>query len=220
MIFYRNTDTPGAILTEDEARQQWAKDHSDESHERFFDYYKRVTGSEAVLADIKHVIATHAPADKFKYQLLDRLRMDCDYFLGNGNRCARHLWAGAVGTHIDSMMLLYDSFPEDARPEWLKREQIEAYREEMNPQKGTAILDPVAILERLENVTFDDFGYDHKPAGAIWLKMVLNIAERITDTPDLLDAITSADLDQLTEDNYHTARHAAEILLNLKKFTL
>ena len=34
--------------------------------------------------------------DTFRYQLLDRLRMDCDYYLGYGNRNPRYLWAGSV----------------------------------------------------------------------------------------------------------------------------
>ena len=139
MNFYRNIDNPGAILTEEEARKQWAGEYDGEDPTnllRFYDQYKRVTGEEAVLADVKHIIATHEPADKYKYMLLDRLRTDCEYFLGNGNRHAPHLWAGAVGTHIKSMLLLYDSFPEEDRPEWLTREQIEEYGRRMNPQKG------------------------------------------------------------------------------------
>lgn len=139
MKFYRNVDDPGAILTEDEARKQWAEEYDGEDPTNllhFYDQYKRVTGDEAVIADVKHIIATHEPADKFKYMLLDRLRTDCEYFLGNGNRYAPHLWAGTVGTHIESMLLLYDSFPENDRPEWLTREQIEDYGRRMNPQKG------------------------------------------------------------------------------------
>lgn len=138
MRFYRNKDG-GDVLTEGEARKEWRELYDGDDPTNllsFYDQYEEVKGREAVLADIDHVIATHAPADKFKYQLLDRLRCDCDYFLGNGNRYAPHLWAGAVGTHIKSMLLLYDSFPEEDRPEWLTREQIEDYGRRMNPQKG------------------------------------------------------------------------------------
>ena len=44
--------------------------------------------------------------DSFKYQMLGRLRMDCDYFLGNGNRYEGHLWAGNVPDHIKLMRAL------------------------------------------------------------------------------------------------------------------
>lgn len=141
MRYYKNIDSPGAILTEDEARKQWAEKYDGEAHAnylRFYDQYERVTGEEAVIADIKQIIATHDPADSLKYMLLDRLRADCDYFLGNGNRYAPHLWAGAVVTHIECMKLLYDSFPEEDRPEWITREDIEEYGRRMNPQKGGA----------------------------------------------------------------------------------
>jgi hypothetical protein len=30
--------------------------------------------------------------EKFRYMLLDRMKMDCLYFLGNGNRCKKYLW--------------------------------------------------------------------------------------------------------------------------------
>lgn len=136
MKFYRNIDDPATILTEDEAREQWEKEYSNK-----FEYpmnivnfryqYKQLTGEEAVIADVKHIIATHEPADSYKYMLLDRLRTDCEYYLGNGNRHAPHLWAGTVGTHIKSMILLYDSFPEADRPEWITKEDIENYRKMM-----------------------------------------------------------------------------------------
>ena len=48
--------------------------------------------------------------------------------------------------------------------------------------------------------------------------MVLDTARRILDEGGLLEAITPEALDDLTADNYHTARHAAEILLKLKKY--
>ncbi len=31
---------------------------------------------------------------QFLYMLLDRMRLDCEYYLGYGNRCAKYLWAG------------------------------------------------------------------------------------------------------------------------------
>lgn len=140
MRFYRNKDG-GDVLTEGEARKEWRELYDGDDPTNllsFYDQYEEVKGREAVLADIDHVIATHAPADKFKYQLLDRLRCDCDYFLGNGNRYAPHLWAGDVETHLESMKKLYYSFPETGRPEWITAEDLERYAERMKPQKGAA----------------------------------------------------------------------------------
>lgn len=35
---------------------------------------------------VREIIKKYPPADPFKYQMLDRMRTDCDYFLGNGHR--------------------------------------------------------------------------------------------------------------------------------------
>ena len=65
------------------------------------------------------------------YQLLDRLRADCDYFLGAGQRSEKHLWAGSVHAQIAKMRELYEALPE--KPEWLTTEAIDNYAERMAP---------------------------------------------------------------------------------------
>lgn len=66
---------------------------------------------------------------RFNYALLDRLRCDCDYFLGCGRGNAAQLWDGDVDAQCDKMLELWDGFTE--KPEWLTRERIEQYRSEM-----------------------------------------------------------------------------------------
>ena len=39
----------------------------------------------------------------FKYQLLDRLRSDCEYYLNYGNRHPKSLWAGDEKLQIEFM---------------------------------------------------------------------------------------------------------------------
>ena len=63
------------------------------------------------------------------YVLLDRLRADCDYFLGAGGRSEKHLWAGNVHAQIKKMRELYDALPE--KPEWLTAEAIDRYAAQM-----------------------------------------------------------------------------------------
>lgn len=65
----------------------------------------------------------------FEYQLLDRLRTDCDYFLGAGNRSEKQLWAGSVQGQIAKMRELYDLLPE--KPEWLTLDDISKYAQRM-----------------------------------------------------------------------------------------
>lgn len=68
--------------------------------------------------------------DKFRYQILSRMQMDCDYYLGNGGRNAKYLWmSGDPAAHIKVMYALWDSF--DEKPEWLTRKEIDAYAKAM-----------------------------------------------------------------------------------------
>ena len=39
----------------------------------------------------------------FKYQLLDRLKQDCEYYLGNGNKNAKYLWSKNEKQQIEDM---------------------------------------------------------------------------------------------------------------------
>lgn len=64
---------------------------------------------------------------QFGYQLLDRLRTDCEYYLGNGGRNKNNLWAGGEKEQIDTMKALWDSFSEEEKPEWLSMEDIIEY---------------------------------------------------------------------------------------------
>ena len=69
--------------------------------------------------------------DSFTYQLLDRLRTDCEYYLGYGNRHTGVLWAHDEQGQIDKMKELYNSLPSDKKPEWLTYEQILSYEKQM-----------------------------------------------------------------------------------------
>lgn len=65
------------------------------------------------------------------YMMLDRMRFDCNYFLGNGNGYEGHLWGGSVEKICDEMERIWNSFAEDEKPEWLTIEQIKEYRRKM-----------------------------------------------------------------------------------------
>ena len=88
------------------------------------------------------------PENNPNYQLLDRLRADCEYFLGAGNRVEKHLWAGSVYAQIVKMRELYDALPQ--KPEWLTEEAIDDYADRMAPPYQ------VVTYRRLEN------GFDEK----------------------------------------------------------
>ncbi len=123
MRFYKDRRT-GQAYREDEARKIYGGAD-------FYKHFEALQGDELTRAVIDDVIATHEPADSYKYMLLDRLRQDCGYYLDGGNRNCKYLWGGSVPAHLGAMRALYDSFPEDDRPEWLTAEQIDDYAARM-----------------------------------------------------------------------------------------
>lgn len=68
-------------------------------------------------------------SNEYEYMLLDRLKQDCEYFLGNGNRSEKHLWAGSIDAQIAKMKEIWNKLKE--KPEWLSMEDIEKYEKEM-----------------------------------------------------------------------------------------
>ena len=66
---------------------------------------------------------------RFRYMMLSRMKQDCDYYLGYGNRSTNQLWAGDEKAQIENMKALWNSFPEEDKPEWLTWEELLAYEE-------------------------------------------------------------------------------------------
>ena len=69
--------------------------------------------------------------ESFRYQMLSRMEADCKYYLGNGGRHIKYLWAGNEKDQIACMKALWKSFPEDKKPEWLTFEQIQDFEKQM-----------------------------------------------------------------------------------------
>lgn len=69
---------------------------------------------------------------EYKYMLLDRLKQDCEYFLGNGNGNVEHsLWAKDIDEQIEKMKEIYNSFSEEEKPDWITLEDINNYEKRM-----------------------------------------------------------------------------------------
>lgn len=91
-------------------------------------FYGEKINRNYLLIDIDKSILQHD--EKFRYQLLGRMRSDCNYFLG-GNRLDKFLWAGNVESQIAYMKALYNSFPDNKKPEWISLEDINNYEDAM-----------------------------------------------------------------------------------------
>ena len=69
---------------------------------------------------------------EYRYMLLDRLKQDCEYFLGNGNGNTEHsLWAKDINEQIEKMKEIYNSFSEEEKPDWITLEDINNYEKRM-----------------------------------------------------------------------------------------
>lgn len=89
--------------------------------------------------------------ESFRYQMLDRLRSDCNYYLGYGNRSANALWArGDEAGQILHMVALYQSFPDDKKPEWLTADDIESFAVQMLGKRPTLDQQMQSATERTQ----------------------------------------------------------------------
>lgn len=68
--------------------------------------------------------------DKGRYMFLSRMQTDCKYFL-NGHEYNKFLWAENPEKQIEYMKWLYNSFPDDKKPQWISMEEIEDYERQM-----------------------------------------------------------------------------------------
>ena len=71
----------------------------------------------------------------FRYMLLDRMRSDCDYFLGCGHFQEEQLWAGNIADQIGYMKALWERFPAGMKPERLTMEQIISFEKQMQSRQ-------------------------------------------------------------------------------------
>ena len=64
---------------------------------------------------------------KMRYMLLDRMLQDCKYYLGYGSKNIKYLWSKDEKEHIENMKALYNSFPDEEKPQWITMGIIEEY---------------------------------------------------------------------------------------------
>ena len=70
--------------------------------------------------------------NEFQYEMLDRMRSDCEYYLGFGNRSTKYLWGKSVEKHIEAMRRIWNELKE--KPMWVSMEQIDEYERNMKEE--------------------------------------------------------------------------------------
>jgi hypothetical protein len=76
---------------------------------------------------------------KFRYMMLSRMKQDCDYYLGNGNRSTNILWAQDERSQIENVIALWKTFDKDDKPEWLTWADIVEYAQRMDIKIESAL---------------------------------------------------------------------------------
>ena len=116
------------------AEQQMAQEQAEPAPE--------VTEPKEDVQNTEQADAQSATNDhSYEYMLLDRLRSDCEYFLGTGETAENnHLCAGNPEAQFEKMQELYDMLPE--KPEWLTQEDINQYAQQMIPEKEAEKTEP------------------------------------------------------------------------------
>ena len=99
-------------------------------------FCSRITSDHSIrhwerLAEMRYA-ELYEKAQRFDYMLLDRLRSDCEYYLGNGGRLDKWLWAGSVDAQIEKMKELYNGLY--VKPQWLTMERIDDYARRMREE--------------------------------------------------------------------------------------
>lgn len=91
--------------------------------------------------------------EKYPYMILSRLKSDCDYYLGAGNKADKHLWALNPKDQIAYMRAIYDRLEE--KPEWLTSEQIDEYEKKMIDNSLTESTSDVSdLLDKAYNGSY------------------------------------------------------------------
>ena len=93
--------------------------------------YEPVSRDKAMEIVDEKIVKRH----ELDYSMLARLKQDCDYYLGHGFGSERQLWAESVREQIGKMREFYDKLPENHKPEWCTKEDIDTYEHDMSSVK-------------------------------------------------------------------------------------
>lgn len=113
--------------------------------------------------DMDKFIAEHD--DSFKYQLLDRMKGDCEYYISNKeNDENNHLWGENAKDHIEYMKKLYNSF--DEKPEWLTMRDIENFEKRMLGNEkiideSISESEKKRLMKEIKSIAKDDYEVGH-----------------------------------------------------------
>jgi hypothetical protein len=138
--------------------------------------------------------------DTFRYQMLSRLKQDCEYYLNYGNRAKKHLWAGDEAEQILMMKELWKSFKEDGKPEWLTWEEVLAYEKGLIGGQASELKEAAETEKETDEVLviLSDIAENNKEVNEIISRYKEN-GQIITDSISLFDTINRSFEESLEE---------------------
>lgn len=88
--------------------------------------------TETKLTDEQPVNEVNEKDYTFDYSFLSRLKSDCKYVIDHQISNPRwSLWGITVEKHIEEMRKVYNSFPDDKKPQWITMNDIDNFEKEM-----------------------------------------------------------------------------------------
>lgn len=88
--------------------------------------------TETKLTDEQPVNEVNEKDYTFDYSFLSRLKSDCKYVIDHQISNPRwSLWGITVEKHIEEMRKVYNSFPDDKKPQWITMDDIDNFEKEM-----------------------------------------------------------------------------------------
>lgn len=73
-------------------------------------------------------LTKYSKNEQYLYMLLSRMKMDCNFYLGYGNRNKKYLWGGSEEAHINEMKCIHNYL--EKKPEWLTMSEIENFEKQ------------------------------------------------------------------------------------------
>lgn len=129
--------------------------------------------------------------ESFRYSMLDRMKTDCDYYLGNGNRNKEKLWSCDETQQIKNMISLYRSFGVKGQPEWLPVEELNNYSRQLTGKNIDEIMKETLEIEKKEKPFLDESA----------VKVFSNIMLKDKNNEPYFYGITHYGLRELTNEN-------------------
>lgn len=149
--------TQGIMMKDAEQQSEMSEDNFDSVHgdlmelkikEPFLGAEKQEIPEKAIVpdAELKEGLVDEHKSPEFLYQMLDRMRTDCDYVIRQGKGAQKYLWAGSVAEQISEMKSIYNYLVDNyGQIDWITMSDIEDYEQKLNAVMSESLNEEIFI---------------------------------------------------------------------------